>query len=154
VSAPPATTAVVVRLGAAEYAIPGDRVREVLRAPHITRVPFAPRPLCGVAALRGELLSVFDLGAALGGAGAAPEGRMVVVEDPADGSRVGLLVDGVAMLLEGPFDAPEPLPEGAAARAPPGSLAGMIPRGQDTPVTLLNLEPVLAAGRTAGKERR
>lgn len=139
-------TALAVALGGAEFGLPAGRVREVLRPPPLTRVPFAPRDVRGVAQLRGTLLAVMDLGLRLGSAPAASPGRLVVVAGPG-GEPLGLLVDRVAGLVESGTAADEvldPPPPEAEAALPPGWLAGVAQPAPGRRVALLNLERVLA----------
>jgi purine-binding chemotaxis protein CheW len=43
------------------YGVPVQRVREVLRQNEMTRVPLAPREVCGLINLRGQIVTVIDL---------------------------------------------------------------------------------------------
>jgi purine-binding chemotaxis protein CheW len=130
-----------VRLGSAEFGIPAGQVREVLRPPPVTRVPFAPRGVRGVAQVRGTVLAVVDLGTRLGMAPVAGAGRMVVVW--ARGREaVGLLVDRVVGLMEDGGDEELP-PDEAEAALPPGWLAGVAVPAPGRRVALLHLERVL-----------
>lgn len=136
-------SAVTVRLGRAEFGLPMDAVREVLRPPPITRTPFPPPDVRGVTHLRGSLLPVVDLASRLLGTAAATPGRLVVVEQGAE--AVALLVDRVTGVVED--DAPESPPPEAEAALPPGWLAGVVVPEDGRLVTLLNLGPVLAGER-------
>ncbi|HEU4619114.1 MAG TPA: chemotaxis protein CheW [Gammaproteobacteria bacterium] len=84
------------RLGAERFVTARAEVREVLPIPEqMTRVPGAKAWLRGVANVRGQLLTLVDLKAFLGGGGTAPDrrGRILVVasrEVP-----TGLIVDEV-----------------------------------------------------------
>lgn len=140
-------SALEVALGAAAFGVPAERVRVVLRPPPLTRVPFAPPDVRGMAHVRGTLLAIVDLGTRLGGAPAARPGRLVVVSGPAD-EAVGLLVDRVAGLVEMGEDARVLPPDEAEAALPPGWLAGVAEPAPGRRVALLDLERVLA-GREA-----
>ena len=48
------------------YALPVERVREIVRMRLVTPVPRLPRPVLGVIALRGEIVQVVDLRICLG----------------------------------------------------------------------------------------
>ncbi|MHA7839357.1 MAG: chemotaxis protein CheW [bacterium] len=79
------------------YAVPVERVREIIRMRSLTRVPRAPAWLLGVVALRGEIVEVIDLRRKLGLP--TPEtdraSRILVLHDGED--RVtGVLVDSVS----------------------------------------------------------
>ncbi|ACL55793.1 chemotaxis protein CheW [Methylobacterium nodulans] len=86
--------ALVVALGRDRLALPGARIRAILRPPALTRLPGLPPALAGLAHLRGLPLPVLDLRRLLNReddpAGAA--GRMVVADA---GEPVGLMVDRV-----------------------------------------------------------
>jgi purine-binding chemotaxis protein CheW len=96
-----------------EYAIEVLRVREVVAAMPITRVPSVPRDVRGVVNLRGSVVPVVDLGLRFGGPGLTPTVRtcIVVVESNAeDVGVVGLLVDSVNRVVTLAPDQIEPVP--------------------------------------------
>lgn len=130
-----------VGVGGAEYGLPAAAVREVVRPPPVTRVPFAPPAVRGVAQVRGTVLAVVDLGARLGTGPVGPPGRLVVVWGRGR-EAVGLLVDRVAGLVE-TEGGDEPLPDEAEAALPPGWLAGVAVPRPGRRVALLHLERVL-----------
>lgn len=70
-----------VVVGSGEVALPADEIVEVLTAAPLARVPGAPAEVAGVVNRRGGMLTVIDLGEALGQepAAADPEHRVVVV---------------------------------------------------------------------------
>jgi purine-binding chemotaxis protein CheW len=82
-------------VGAARYALPLQRVREIVRVPEVTEVPRAPAHVLGVISVRGAVTTVFDLRVKLrmNARPATPKSRILLVED--DGETVGLLVDNV-----------------------------------------------------------
>lgn len=131
-----------VAVAGAEFGIPAERVREVLRPPPLTRVPFPPPGVRGVAQVRGTVLAVVDLGARLGLDPARPGGRLVVVWGRGR-EAVGLLVDRVAGLLDTDGEPGEPPPDEAEAALPPGWLAGVAVPAPGRRVALLHLERVL-----------
>lgn len=134
-----------VGVGKAEFGLPAAAVREVLRPPPLTRVPFAPPAVRGVAQVRGTVLAVVDLGARLGMGPVAPPGRLVVVWGHGR-EAVGLLVDRVAGLVEeDDGEADELPPDEAEAALPPGWLAGVAVPNPGRRVALLHLERVLGA---------
>ena len=87
-------------LDGAPYALPVERVREIVRMRSITPVPRVPADVCGVISLRGEIVQVVDLRRRLGlePAPATRASRIVVVHGE-DGSIAGLLVDAVREVL-------------------------------------------------------
>jgi purine-binding chemotaxis protein CheW len=84
------------RLDSSPYAVPIERVREIVRVSAITPMPRVPRWLRGVLPLRGEMVEVVDLRLRLGMSASAlsRESRIIVLHD-AGGGASGLLVDGV-----------------------------------------------------------
>ncbi|MCA9580529.1 MAG: purine-binding chemotaxis protein CheW [Myxococcales bacterium] len=85
----------VFSLDAEKYALPLRSVRELLRAPKLTRVPRAPADIAGIISVRGNITTVVDLKIRLGLPGfvdrVSPRILMVDV-----GSEIfGFLVDEV-----------------------------------------------------------
>ncbi len=81
-----------VRSGEEEYALPVEDVREIAPLGPVSPVPGAPDEVLGVWNLRGEVLAVIDLAAALGIAGG--EASRIVVAEQGD-LRAGIVVDEV-----------------------------------------------------------
>lgn len=90
----------IVELESGEYAIPVERIREIVRLGAITRVPRTPDWLVGVVALRGEIVQVVDLRSRLGlpKVEATRAHRIVVIHGDDEGVA-GLLVDAVKGVL-------------------------------------------------------
>jgi purine-binding chemotaxis protein CheW len=86
----------VFRLGDESYAVDVAALRSVEPVGSLTPLPCAPRFVAGVLNLRGETLTVLDLGAVLDlpQSPASAESRVLVTDVP--GAAVGMLVDGVA----------------------------------------------------------
>jgi purine-binding chemotaxis protein CheW len=83
------------------YAVPVERVREIVRLCPITPVPRMPAAVCGVLSLRGEIVQVIDLRLRLGllpASGQSPRRRIVVLHGE-DGQMTGLLVDRVSEVM-------------------------------------------------------
>lgn len=103
----------------ATFALPLDHVREVDRLPVVTPLPHVPPWLLGAAALRGEIVSVVDLGAFLG----LSEPKLVrgarLLICRAGAMEAGLMVERVRDIRE--------LPE-AAIRPPAAALPGRAAR--------------------------
>jgi len=134
-------TALAVRLGSAEFGLPSEMVREVLRPAPLTRVPFPLPDVRGVAQVGGTVMAVLDLGTRLGMGPAAVPGRMVVVwgrgREP-----VGLLVDRVLGLVDTGGALAAPMEEAEAA-LPHGWLVGVVEPVPGRRIALLDLERVL-----------
>jgi purine-binding chemotaxis protein CheW len=87
-------------LAGSPYAVPVERVREIVRLRPITPVPRVPETVCGVLSLRGEIVQVVDLRRRLGLAAAEPTRTSRIVVLHGDDSRVaGVLVDRVSEVL-------------------------------------------------------
>ena len=87
----------VFGLDGASYAVPVERVREIVRMRTLTRIPRAPAWLLGVVALRGEIVEVIDLRRRLGLGASKPDRSNRIIVLHGDNERVtGLLVDSVS----------------------------------------------------------
>jgi purine-binding chemotaxis protein CheW len=97
---------IAVLSAGASYGLEMSSVQEVVPVRPLTRVFHAPKELCGVMSLRGDVLPVVDLAQLLGGA-ATPSGlestRIVVLrETTGKKRRLGLLVESLGGLREIP----------------------------------------------------
>jgi len=87
----------VFRVGENNYEIDASLVREIIRVPHITRVPRGPEALKGIANLRGLPIPVLSMDQILnGGSKIAQEDAKIIIYE--HGGWVGLLVDDVIRL--------------------------------------------------------
>jgi purine-binding chemotaxis protein CheW len=128
-------------LGAEEYAVAIERVREVMKSPPVTEVPRAPPHVLGVVTVRGEVVAVIDPRRRLGLPGLAPEGNeRVIIVDAGDGP-CGILVDRVASVVRLRPGTIEPCPQGLGG-ANADCLAG-IGREGDRLFTVLDLGALL-----------
>jgi purine-binding chemotaxis protein CheW len=84
------------------------RVREINRVLEITPVPRAPEYVRGLVNLRGQILTVFDLGVrlGLGPRQIGPETHNVILKE----GEVGLLVDAIGDVAQAGADEMEPPP--------------------------------------------
>jgi purine-binding chemotaxis protein CheW len=126
------------------YALPVERVREIVRVRPITPVPRVPDAVLGVISLRGEIVQVIDLRRRLA-LPAAEEGivrrRRIVVLHGADGQMAGLLVDRVSEVLRIRADAFHP-PTARDADA----VSALVPEGERF-VSLFDVERLLELGK-------
>lgn len=82
-----------VRIAGEEYALPTSGVREVATFAGVTPIPGAPARILGAVNLRGQVVPVIDLAAALGLTAGDEPGRIVVAE--AGGRQAGFAVEDV-----------------------------------------------------------
>ena len=94
------------------YALPVERVREIVRMRSITPVPRVPAAVRGVISLRGEIVQVVELRRRLGlpaqDAAACTRRARIIVLNGEDGQQTGLLVDRVSEVLRIDEDALRP----------------------------------------------
>ena len=102
---------VTFHLGAEEFGIPIETVREVLRVGDITRVPQAPPHVKGITNLRGRIVPIVSIKTRMGlpDTPLTVRSRCVLVE--AHGRLLGLLVDAVSSVVKVPSAAVAPPPE-------------------------------------------
>ncbi|ACG74050.1 CheW protein [Anaeromyxobacter sp. K] len=106
-------------LGAEEYAVPVERVQEVLRPPPLTEVPRAPAPVLGVVTVRGRVVAVIDPRARLGlpaPRDAGEDAWRLVIVDAGDGP-CGFRVDAISSVVRLPAGSLEPCPQGIGGDA-------------------------------------
>jgi len=90
----------VFTLDDAPYAIPVERVREIVRMRSMTPVPRVPQEVRGVIALRGEIVQVVDLRMCLSLAVTEPTRRTRIIVLHGDDDRVaGVWVDAVREVM-------------------------------------------------------
>jgi len=96
-------------LAGAPYAIPVERVREIVRMRPVTPVPRSNDDVRGVISLRGEMIELIDLGHRLG-LGSIEQSRRtrIIVTKAFDDEVVGLLVDAVREVLRVSADEIQP----------------------------------------------
>jgi len=88
------------RLADTPYAVPVERVREIVRVYEITPVPRVPDWVRGVVALRGEVVQVVDLRMRIGLSASEPSRRSrIIVLHGDDDAVTGMLVDEVQDVL-------------------------------------------------------
>ena len=130
------TQLVVFSLDGQEYALPVERVSEVLRMVAIAPVPDAPVWVPGVINLRGRVVMVVDLRARLGLPAAEYELTTPIVVAGARTGQVGLVADAVTELLT--------LPAGAIDAATDdmnvGHAVSAVARAGDRLILILDLE--------------
>jgi purine-binding chemotaxis protein CheW len=144
----------VFRVGQLSHEIEADRVLEVVRTGHLTRVPNGPFALAGISNLRGRPMPVLSMARILsGGDGASPQNGKIIVYD--HGGPVGLLVDDVLTLSDksaaAPLEGLSDLLDAAfktTRRAPVGR-TGFVERDRSSQASV-TLTPILSF-RVAGQ---
>jgi chemotaxis signal transduction protein len=90
----------VFSLDGAAYALPIERVREIVRLRTLTPMPHVPPAVLGVLSLRGEIVQVIDARRRIGLPSAEPgRASRVIVMTGEHGGALGLLVDAVREVL-------------------------------------------------------
>jgi purine-binding chemotaxis protein CheW len=107
----------VFTLAGAEYAALLADVLEIGHPPRVTPVPHVPGWVLGVGSVRGDIVSVVDLGAFLGlpGERGGRPGRFVVARGGPGGVSAGLVVDEVREIFRLTPEQVGPLPGGDGA---------------------------------------
>ena len=128
----------VLQLGDEPYAVPVERVREIVRLRPITPVPRVPKAVLGAVALRGEVVQVVDLRVrlALEERESTRESRLIILHGD-DDRGAALLVDSVRGVLRVPGESLRPA-EGAAD----GFVSELALRGAEF-VSILDIERIL-----------
>ena len=96
-------------LAGAPYAVPVERVREIVRMRAVTPVPRTPEDVRGVISLRGEMIELIDLRRRLGlGSIESARRTRIIVTKTSDDEVVGLLVDAVREVIQVTAEAIQP----------------------------------------------
>src|SRR5690606_17599876 len=107
---------VVFRIMNEEFGVPIQRVREIIKVPHITHLPHSAAYVEGVINLRGDVLPVINLRRRFGlSAEEKDDNTRIMIVEYGSG-QVGLVVDAVTEVLRIPKDAIGP---------PPAHVAGL-----------------------------
>ncbi len=100
-----------IAVGGRDWAVPLERVREILTPQPFTRLPGCDAHVAGLVGVRGRVVTVLDLGRILGSCAAASRSdhRLLLVDH---GDRVvGLAVDDASAVMDGALRPPVPEPE-------------------------------------------
>ena len=126
-------------LDGSAYAVPVERVREIVRMRPVTRVPRFPDDVRGVISLRGEIIQVIDLRRRLGVGSIEPTRRTrIIVATTKTGDAAGMLVDSVREVIRVPDE--EILP---ATGSDSGAIQALCKR-EGRFVSVLELDQVLS----------
>lgn len=141
-----------LEIGGRLCGVPVPRVRDVIRAERIARVPLAPPGIAGVLNLRGRIVTAVDLRNRLGLPPAEEDAvRMSVVVEQ-DGELYSLLADAVRDVLALPPDAREEAP--ATLRGPWREHATAVHRLDGALLIELDTDKLLAFGAKNPNETR
>jgi purine-binding chemotaxis protein CheW len=131
------------------FAVPVDRVQEILLGQDITPVPLAPAEVPGLLNLRGQIVTVLDLRSRLRLPGRDPDAAQTsvnVIVGTGD-SPVSLLVDRIGQVLQ-PDDALfEPPPETIDGRV--RDLVAAVCKLDEQLMLVLDLDKTIAVGGAA-----
>jgi len=120
------------------YAVPVERVREIVRIRPITPVPRVPSEVRGVISLRGEIVEVIDLRRRLDLEPAEPvRSTRIIVVHSENGKVAGIMVDAVREVSRVSDGAIRP-----AANAEAGAVESLYVRGEEF-VSLIDLDRIL-----------
>jgi purine-binding chemotaxis protein CheW len=131
---------VVFTLGGQSYALPITKVQEIIRYIQPRNVASTERGNRGVISLRGKIIPVYDLAAALGGRSQIDATRIIIVASA--GMTAGVIVDRVDEVLT-------ISPEQMENRSGADSLVDSIVRAGDRLVALIDTESLLRPGDLA-----
>ncbi|MBI5188563.1 MAG: chemotaxis protein CheW [Nitrospirae bacterium] len=146
-----ATQLVTFKLGAEDFGIDIENVKEIIEIPPITYVPNTPDYFEGVINLRGEILSVIDVRTRFGMEAAKRNefSRIIVVH--MRGYKIGLIVDSVSEVLQlrgMTIQPPPPIAKGIKEKY----LEGMIELKEDKRIILLlNLDELISEEEFGGE---
>ncbi len=103
------TQLVVFSLGDEQYALPIERVQEIIRYTAPRSVTSGDPSVRGVISLRGKIIPVCDLSSRLGHRDGGEHTENIIIVETAD-QPVGLMVDGVNEVTTVARDSVDPLP--------------------------------------------
>ncbi len=137
---------VLFSIGRETFGVDIAHVREIIRAPRITRVPNADRAVTGVFNLRGRIVPLFVLRSLLNLPSRAldRDSRVMVFESGA--RHVGMLIDGVREVARVDVRDIEPPPEEITS-AVDRNLVTAVARYRDRVIFLLDMDSVLGFNR-------
>lgn len=132
-------------LGEARFGVPLASVVEIGRVPTVTPVPNVPEWVRGVINMRGDILSLVDLGLffGTGGVADAPSRRLIAIRAGRDVVTAGLLVDHVKGVVN--FPTAEIAPPAGPVASKVASFSRGVARHGGTLVALLDVERLFAS---------
>ena len=116
------------------------KVQEVIQCPPLTKIPDSHRVVCGVANMRGRMVTVMDLSRAIGGRGVADPQENYVVVTEYNQFVQGFLVGGVDRIVNMNWEEILPPPKGIGD----DNYLTAVTRVDDELVEIIDVEKVLA----------
>ncbi|MBI5232717.1 MAG: purine-binding chemotaxis protein CheW, partial [Deltaproteobacteria bacterium] len=105
---------VAFMVGEEEFSVDVLKIQEIVRMPHITRVPNTPEFVEGVVNLRGRVIPVIDLRKRFGLPAVERDEKARIMVIHSEGNTIGFIVDSVSEVLRLPASQVEPPPQGIA----------------------------------------
>lgn len=130
-------------VGSEEYGMELLSVKEVIRAPTVTRLPRAPSFVKGIINLRGDVIPVVDLRDKFGLEATADTAATRVIVVDVEGRLVGMVVDSASQVVRIPADQIEPPPPVAGGL--PSEIIKGVGKIDGRLVILLNIGVILSA---------
>jgi purine-binding chemotaxis protein CheW len=141
---------VIFKVGAQNFAVEINRVREILRHRRVTRLPKCPVFLEGVIDLRGALIPIIDLRKRFEvPAEVDAQTRIIVLRSRK--KKIGLVVDSVQRVLHIPLKDIKAPPEIARAHSSEFMLA--VAKYDEELYIILDLDAILSAGERLTLDR-
>lgn len=136
---------VVLRIGAARYALPAELVSELAPPVRLHQFPHGTPSLAGVILRRGRIVPVFDAGALLGAKPSSAQRFYLITRRRAAHAAewTAIPVSGECELVSGDVQPP--------AQERPAYIAGSIAAGEQR-AEVLDLGALLAAGFASGRD--
>lgn len=91
---------ILAETGSVTFALSADKVAAVASVGEITPVPLADSHVAGIAAIRSQVITVIDVGLALGEATSAAQAEPSLIVVEIDGHSYGLAVDDIHDVIE------------------------------------------------------
>lgn len=99
----PTSRLMVFVISGRTFACEMSAIREVVPSQTVTRLPGAPKEVCGLVNLRGTIVTVIDVGYKLSQSSCNPKDGLILLADHGE-KLVGLSVDDVRDILDVPID--------------------------------------------------
>ena len=137
----------IVTVADSEYCIDINLTLAINKIVPITRVPKSPEYICGVINLRGQVVTVVDLGMRLGKTAtkASPGNRIVIIRDMHE--NIGLLVDKVIDIIQVNSENVDPPPANLGGVV--GHFFGGVYRDDARVVGILDIAEIISADSTS-----